>query len=121
MQMYRDGKGRHTYSCAGKCFDGVLHLFTYSINIGIPHVSIHTVHHVIVLTVPPCGWQVVELKPGGAELAVTRGNCIEYIHLVAHHMLNVKLHRSFQVSVCSYSAANVDLSSHYQELYALRI
>lgn len=27
---------------------------------------------------------------------VTRSNCIEYIHLVAHHKLNVQLSRQFQ-------------------------
>ena len=43
-----------------------------------------------------CDTQVHELKRGGAEVAVTKGNCVEYIHLMAHHRLNVQLHRQFQ-------------------------
>ncbi len=39
--------------------------------------------------------QVFELKRGGSELAVTKGNCVEYIHLTAHYRLNVQLHRQF--------------------------
>ena len=40
--------------------------------------------------------QVYELKRGGSEVAVTKGNCVEYIHLMAHYRLNVQLHRQFQ-------------------------
>ena len=40
--------------------------------------------------------QVIELKPGGADISVTRDNCIEYIHLVSHYKLNVQLDRQFQ-------------------------
>ena len=38
---------------------------------------------------------MVELKPGGVDVAVTRANCIEYIHLVAHYKLNVQLQHQF--------------------------
>jgi len=40
--------------------------------------------------------QVYELKRGGSDMAVTKGNCVEYIHLMAHYRLNVQLHRQFQ-------------------------
>ena len=36
------------------------------------------------------------LKPGGADIAVTRENSIEYLHLVAHYKLNVQLEKQFQ-------------------------
>ncbi len=39
---------------------------------------------------------MIELKPGGADIPVTRANCIEYIHLVSHYKLNVQLDRQFQ-------------------------
>ena len=39
--------------------------------------------------------QVAELKAGGADVTVTRSNCIEYIHLLAHFKLNVQIHRQF--------------------------
>ncbi len=39
---------------------------------------------------------MIELKPGGADISVTRDNCIEYIHLVSHYKLNVQLDRQFQ-------------------------
>lgn len=35
------------------------------------------------------------LKPGGVDIPVTRTNCIEYIHLVAHYKLNVQLQQQF--------------------------
>lgn len=38
----------------------------------------------------------IELKRGGASIPVTRDNCIEYIHLMAHYRLNVQLQRQFQ-------------------------
>ena len=40
--------------------------------------------------------KVVELKPGGADIPVTRENSIEYIHLVAHYKLNVQLEKQFR-------------------------
>ena len=40
--------------------------------------------------------QVVELKPGGGDITVTRENSIEYLHLVAHYKLNVQLEKQFQ-------------------------
>ena len=39
--------------------------------------------------------QVIELKPGGADISVTRENSIEYLHLVAHYKLNVQLEKQF--------------------------
>lgn len=39
--------------------------------------------------------KVVVLKPGGVDISVTRTNCIEYIHLVAHYKLNVQLQQQF--------------------------
>ena len=39
--------------------------------------------------------KVVVLKPGGVDIPVTRTNCIEYIHLVAHYKLNVQLQHQF--------------------------
>ena len=39
--------------------------------------------------------KVVALKPGGVDISVTRTNCIEYIHLVAHYKLNVQLQQQF--------------------------
>jgi ubiquitin-protein ligase E3 C len=39
--------------------------------------------------------QVYELKRGGSEVAVTKGNCVEYIHLMAHYRLNVQMHQQF--------------------------
>ena len=47
----------------------------------------------IILT---CTRQVVELKPGGGDITVTRENSIEYLHLVAHYKLNVQLEKQFQ-------------------------
>ena len=35
------------------------------------------------------------LKRGGVDIPVTRTNCIEYIHLVAHYKLNVQLQQQF--------------------------
>ena len=40
--------------------------------------------------------QVFELKRGGSEVGVTKDNCVQYIHLMAHYRLNVQLHRQFQ-------------------------
>lgn len=40
--------------------------------------------------------QVVELKRGGTNISVTRANCIEYIHRVAHYRLNRQIERQFQ-------------------------
>ena len=37
--------------------------------------------------------RTVNLKPGGADLAVTRANRVEYIYLVAHYRLNLQLRR----------------------------
>lgn len=39
---------------------------------------------------------MVELKPNGSNIPVTWNNRIEYIHLLAHHHLNVQLNRQFQ-------------------------
>ena len=39
--------------------------------------------------------QVVELKPGGADISVTRTNSIEYLHLVAHYKLNLQIEKQF--------------------------
>lgn len=39
--------------------------------------------------------KVVVLKRGGVDISVTRTNCIEYIHLVAHYKLNVQLQQQF--------------------------
>ena len=36
--------------------------------------------------------EVVELKAGGQDIAVTSKNLIEYIHLVAHYRLNKQIH-----------------------------
>ena len=38
----------------------------------------------------------MELKRNGADLPVTKANCIEYIHLMAHYRLNVQIERQFQ-------------------------
>ncbi|XP_047672837.1 ubiquitin-protein ligase E3C-like [Tachysurus fulvidraco] len=35
--------------------------------------------------------QVVELKPGGKDIPVTKANCIDYIHLVADYRLNEQI------------------------------
>ena len=43
--------------------------------------------------VPPHLQRTVNLKPGGADLAVTRANRVEYIYLVAHYRLNLQLRR----------------------------
>ena len=40
--------------------------------------------------------QVVELKPGGGDIRVTRENCVQYIHLLAHWRLNVSIERQFR-------------------------
>ena len=32
--------------------------------------------------------QIIELKPGGADIAVDNSNRIEYIHRMAHYRLN---------------------------------
>ena len=40
--------------------------------------------------------QVVELKPGGADIPVTRENCVQYIHLLANWRLNVTIERQFR-------------------------
>ena len=40
--------------------------------------------------------KVYELKRGGSELAVTKDNCVEYIHRMAHYRINLQLHRQFQ-------------------------
>ena len=39
---------------------------------------------------------MVELKPGGADIPVTRENSIEYLHLVAHYKLNLQLEKQFR-------------------------
>ena len=39
---------------------------------------------------------MIELKRGGADIPVTKSNCVEYIHLVSHYKLNVQLDRQFQ-------------------------
>ena len=38
--------------------------------------------------------RTVELKPGGANLAVTLANRMEYIFLVARYRLNYQMHRA---------------------------
>lgn len=40
--------------------------------------------------------QVVELRRGGADMPVTRDNCVQYIHLLAHWRLNVSIERQFR-------------------------
>ena len=40
--------------------------------------------------------QVVELRKGGGDMPVTRENCVQYIHLLAHWRLNVSIERQFR-------------------------
>jgi ubiquitin-protein ligase E3 C len=40
--------------------------------------------------------KVVELRPGGGDLPVTRGNCIQYIHLLADWRLNTSIDPQFR-------------------------
>lgn len=40
--------------------------------------------------------KVVELKPNGVDVPVTKANYIEYIHLMAHYRLNVQMEWQFQ-------------------------
>ena len=40
--------------------------------------------------------QVLELKENGANIPVTRENCVEYIHLVANYKMNGQIERQFQ-------------------------
>ena len=49
---------------------------------------------VVITTLSHCT-QVVELKPGGADISVTRTNSIEYLHLVAHYKLNLQIEKQF--------------------------
>jgi len=44
--------------------------------------------------VPPERRRQVALRPGGAEMGVTRDNRVEYIFLVAHYRLNVQMRRA---------------------------
>ena len=39
---------------------------------------------------------MVELRPGGKDIRVTSSNKIEYIHLLAHHYLNVQIAPQFE-------------------------
>lgn len=38
---------------------------------------------------------MVELRPGGGDTPVTRDNCVQYIHLLAHWRLNTSIERQF--------------------------
>ena len=40
---------------------------------------------------PGAGRRTVELVPGGRDVAVTAGNALRYIHMVAHHRLNTEI------------------------------
>ena len=40
--------------------------------------------------------QVIELKPGGANIPVTNHNSMEYIHLMAHYILNTQMETQFK-------------------------
>ena len=55
-------------------------------------------------------YKVVDLIPGGRNIAVTDETKAEYIRLVAHHRMTAAI-RS-QVSTCTYSFLHSDVSSY---------
>lgn len=59
--------------------------------------------------------QVYELKRGGTEISVTKINCVEYIHLMAHYRLNVQLHRQFQAFRAGLQSV---IPSHWLSLFS---
>ena len=54
---------------------------------------------------PPARRRVVELRRGGAEMAVTRANRVEYIFLVAHYRLNSQMRRASDAFVRGFESA----------------
>ena len=40
--------------------------------------------------------QVIELRPGGGEVPVTKQNSVQYIHLLADWRLNTSIERQFR-------------------------
>jgi len=48
--------------------------------------------------------QVVELVPGGREIAVTNDNRMEYIHRMAHYRLNTQIKRQCMAFLKGFSA-----------------
>ena len=57
------------------------------------HLTTVSCTYVYVLSIHP---QVVELRPGGGDIPVTRDNCVQYIHLLAHWRLNSSIERQFR-------------------------